>query len=85
MHRSHRQRLTGIVVNEKPNIPREEFDRLKAVLTNCVRHGPSSQNREGVRDFRAHLAGRVAYVASLNADRGAKLDAIYRRIEWREA
>jgi RNA-directed DNA polymerase len=82
MHRSHRQRLTGIVVNEKANIPREDFDRLKAVLTNCVRHGPASQNREGLRDFRAHLAGRVAYVASLNAGRGARLEAIYRRIGW---
>jgi len=82
MHRSHRQRLTGIVVNEKPNIPREEFDRLKAVLTNCMRQGPASQNRDGVRDFRAHLAGRVAYVTSLNSGRGAKLQAIYRRIGW---
>jgi RNA-directed DNA polymerase len=83
MHRSHRQRLTGIVVNEKPNIPRGDFDRLKAVLTNCVRHGAASQNRGGVLDFRAHLAGRVAYVASLNAARGAKLQALYDRIDWR--
>jgi RNA-directed DNA polymerase len=82
MHRSHRQRLTGIVVNEKPNVPREEFDRLKAVLTNCVRQGASSQNRAGVPDFRAHLAGRVAYVASLNDVRGAKLQAIYSQIDW---
>jgi len=82
MHRSHRQRLTGIVVNEKPNIPREDFDRLKAVLTNCVRHGPESQNRDGALDFRAHLAGRIAYVASLNPGRGAKLLALHRKVDW---
>lgn len=29
-----------------------------AVLTNAVRHGPISQNREGVPDFRSHLEGR---------------------------
>jgi hypothetical protein len=82
MHRSHRQVLTGIVVNERPNVRRVEFDRLKAILTNCVRHGPESHNRDGVRDFRAHLAGRVAYVASLNEQRGAKLRALMEWIDW---
>ena len=37
MHRSHRQLLTGMVVNEKANVRRDEFDRLKAILTNCAR------------------------------------------------
>jgi retron-type reverse transcriptase len=82
MHRSRRQRLTGIVVNERPNVPRDEFDRLKAILTNCLRHGAASQNREDKRDFRAHLAGRIVHVASLNPARAVKLDAIYRRITW---
>lgn len=82
MFRSHRQVLTGIVVNRKPNVRRQDFDRLKAVLTNCVRHGPASQDRDGTRDFKAHLAGRVAHVASLNAARGARLEAIFGRIDW---
>lgn len=82
MHRSDRQVLTGIIVNDKPNIDRREYDRLKAVLTNCTRHGPSSQNRGNVVDFRAHLAGRVAYVKSLNVARGEKLEGILRRISW---
>ena len=83
MHRGRRQVLAGIVVNSKPNVRRMEFDRLKAILTNCVRHGPQSQNRDGARDFQAHLAGRIAHVASLNPERGAKLQAIFRRIAWR--
>ena len=40
--RGRRQRVTGVVVNEKPNVTRGEFDRLKAILTNCVRSGPGS-------------------------------------------
>ena len=83
MHRSDRQVLTGIVVNEKPNIRRHEFDRLKAILTNCLRHGPASQNREARKDFKAHLAGRIAHVASLNSARGARLDALFKQIDWR--
>jgi RNA-directed DNA polymerase len=82
MFASHRQILTGIVVNHKTNVRRDEFDKLKALLTNCVRHGPASQNRAGVDNFRAHLAGRVAHVGSLNAARGEKLRAVLDRIEW---
>lgn len=58
MRRSVRQRVTGVVVNERTGIPRSDFDRLKAVLHNCVRFGPSSQNRAEHADFRAH--SRVA-------------------------
>jgi RNA-directed DNA polymerase len=82
MHRSDRQVLCGIVVNDRPNIRRGEYDQLKAILTNCVRQGPGMQNRQGHRDFRSHLAGRVAWVASLNAERGARLEALLRRVDW---
>jgi hypothetical protein len=82
MHRSRRQLLTGIVVNEKANVRRDDFDRLKAILTNCIRHGAQSQNREARSDFRAHLAGRIAHVASLNAARGAKLRTLFARIAF---
>ncbi|AWM37745.1 Reverse transcriptase (RNA-dependent DNA polymerase) [Gemmata obscuriglobus] len=77
-----RQTVTGVVVNQRPNVPRAEFDRLKAILTNCVRHGPADQNRSGHPDFRSHLAGRVAYVAGVNPVRGRKLWALFDRITW---
>jgi hypothetical protein len=80
--RANRQTVTGVVVNVRPNIPRREFDTLKAILTNCVRHGPASQNRANVPDFRAHLTGRVAHVAEVNPIRGRKLWAIHDRIAW---
>jgi RNA-directed DNA polymerase len=41
-----RQSLAGLVVNQHLNIPRRDFDQLKAILTNCISHGPDSQNRE---------------------------------------
>jgi hypothetical protein len=84
MRRGARQHLAGVVVNWHANVGRTEFDALKAVLSNCVRHGLRSQNRDGHRDFRAHLAGRVAHVAMVNAARGAKLRALLERIEWDE-
>jgi hypothetical protein len=82
MTRAGRQRVTGVVVNERLNVPREDYDRLKATLHNALRHGPASQNREGVADFRGHLLGRIAWVAALNPARGARLRAMFDAIAW---
>jgi hypothetical protein len=62
MRRGVRQHLAGLVTNQRPNIVRRDFDRLRAVLTNCVRLGPESQNREARPRFREHLEGRVGFV-----------------------
>ncbi len=82
MRRGVRQQLAGVVVNVRPNVRRDEYDRLKAILHNCARHGPASQNRDGRDDFRGHLAGRVAYVAMLNPGRGRRLRALFDRVTW---
>lgn len=82
MTRATRQHLAGLVINEHPNVTREAYERLKATLTNCVRHGPASQNREGHPDYRSHLRGRVAFVRSIHSTRGAKLQALFDRIAW---
>lgn len=71
------------MVNRKLNIRRRQYDRLKAVLHNCVLHGPSSQNRGSHPRFAHHLRGRIAYVNQLNAARGEKLLALYKRIDWK--
>ncbi len=83
LRRSRRQLVTGVVVNQKVNIPRAEFDRLKAILTNCVKFGPSTQNRGEHEDFAAHLRGRIAFVRQLNPHRGVKLLGLFERIDWR--
>jgi hypothetical protein len=82
MRQGVRQHLAGVVTNRRLNVWRQDFDRLKAILTNCVRHGPESQNREGHVDFRAHLTGRVAWVESINPEKGKRLRAILDRIAW---
>lgn len=81
INRAHqKQRLTGIVVNEKLNIDRKQFDVLKATLTNCTRHGLENQNRNNHPNFRAHLLGRIQYVKSLNEKRGITLEQIFHKI-----
>ncbi len=82
MRQGVRQQLAGVVVNAHPNVGRDVFDRLKAILTNCVRHGSASQNRDGHADFRGYLAGKIAYVSMLNPSRGKRLRALFERIGW---
>jgi hypothetical protein len=84
MRQGVRQQLAGVVLNVHPNVRRDEYDRLKAILCNCARHGPASQNRDGHADFRAHLLGRIAHVAQINPNRARKLRALFERISWPE-
>lgn len=80
--RSQSQRVAGITINEHPNLRRQDFDQLKALLFNCVRHGPASQNRENRANFAQHLQGRVAYLSMINPHRGAKLKVLFDQIHW---
>ncbi|WP_367875096.1 reverse transcriptase family protein [Luteolibacter sp. Populi] len=85
LRQGQKQHAAGLVLNEKPNIDRGEFDRLKAILTNCARLGPASQNRDGHADFAAHLQGKLAWVRFINPGKAAKLHAIYERVDWERA
>jgi hypothetical protein len=82
MRQSVAQRAAGVILNRRANVSRVEFDRLKAIIHNCLARGPAGENRSGVADFRAHLAGRVAHVAMLNSARGEKLRMQFERIRW---
>ncbi|WP_212992602.1 reverse transcriptase family protein [Actinoplanes auranticolor] len=73
-----RQLLAGLVVNARPAVAREDYDRLRAVLHNAGRHGLAAANREGHPDFAAHLAGRVAWMAHRHPTRAAKLHSLLR-------
>ncbi|MFC5862011.1 reverse transcriptase family protein [Acidicapsa dinghuensis] len=83
--RSTRQQLAGLIVNQRLNTPRREFDTLKAILTNCIRLDPASQNRDQVSDFRAHMLGRIVFVESIHPSRGAKLRNLFDQIIWSDS
>lgn len=77
-----RQIVTGIVVNQRPNLLRAEYDALKATLFNCARDGAHRQNLAGHKNFRAHLLGKIASVRHIHAQKGERLMEIFRRIVW---
>jgi retron-type reverse transcriptase len=75
LRQSTAQLVTGIVVNRKPSISRKELRRLRAILHRARREGLESQNRAGRKHFRAWLEGKIAYVAMVRPELGAKMKA----------
>lgn len=82
MRRGRRQQLTGLVLNQHPNYPRFKYDKLKAILYNCSRFGPASQNQEKHEDFKSHLQGKIAHVKSINPQRAIRLERLFAEIDW---
>jgi RNA-directed DNA polymerase len=82
MRRGVRQHLVGLVTNDHVNVIRADYDRLKATLTNCIRHGASTQNRKNHPSFRRHLEGRVGFLESINPNKGKRLRVLFERIQW---
>lgn len=79
---AQRQTVAGLVVNRAPQVPRDDYDRLRAVLHDAARSGPAAANRAGHPDFRAHLLGRIAWVGAGNPARDAKLRRAFAAIDW---
>ena len=65
-----RQTVTGIVVNQRINTPRQDFDRLKAILHHLA--DPADPRRSDPACL-ARLSGQIDWHEQLNPARGLKL------------
>ena len=77
-----RQRVTGIVVNRTTNIARDDYDRLKATLHNCAKHGPDTQCTSDIHTFKNHLSGHIAHLSAIHPARGVRLKQVFNQIPW---
>ncbi|WP_132475877.1 reverse transcriptase family protein [Rhodococcus sp. SMB37] len=82
MHRHQRQRLAGLVVNDRPQVARSDYDTLRALLHNAIREGAASQNRSGHRDFRAHVYGLIAWIGATSPARRQRLLEMAAAVDW---
>lgn len=84
MRPGRRQEVTGVVVNAKTAVAREDVRVLRAILHNAAKHGLASQNRAGHPNFEAHLRGRVAFVSMVDPTKAEALRvALTRALEPR--
>jgi hypothetical protein len=73
MRQAQSQHFLGLVTNLRPHVPRAERDRLEAILTNAVRHGLASQNRDNDPQFLASLRRRVAWIEHVHPPHAEKV------------
>jgi hypothetical protein len=71
MRKGGPMRVTGLAVDARVSIPREERRRFKAILANCRHHGVASQAR-GNPDFPSWLRGYAAFVRMVHPELGEK-------------
>jgi retron-type reverse transcriptase len=72
MRRANRQEVTGVTVNTRPTVAREEVRTLRAILHNAARHGLESQNRDRHPNFAAYLRGRVEFICMVDSARATQ-------------
>lgn len=82
VQRPHRQqRLLGMSINEKPNIPIAEYRKACAMAHNFAQGGTAAALRMGFADAdtcEAHLRGMAAYFAGVNPEKARQ---VLRRLE----
>ena len=80
--RFRRQKILGIVVNEKINIPRLEYMRIRCMIHNCLMHGFASQveraNVSSTGALISHIQGKISYFKQVDE---RKSDRLKRKFE----
>jgi retron-type reverse transcriptase len=82
LHQGKQQLVTGLVVNEKPNVPRVERRKLRAMLHICETQGPQMLAEQSTIDLQSHLRGKIAHIQQVNPTLGARLLAQFNAIDW---
>lgn len=82
MTQSVRQQVLGIVLNDRPTLPRSELDGLEGWLHNCVRDGADAHNRDGIPHLREQLSGRVAWAMHIDPRRARRLAELLAAVRW---
>lgn len=76
------QKVLGVVVNEKTNIPRKEYDRLRCLIHNCMIHGFHTQidraEKPSVDALKTHIRGKLSYLSQVAP---AKAEALTEKFE----
>jgi len=72
-----RQKVLGMVVNEKVSIPRLEYMRIRSIVHNCLIHGFSSQyeraEMKSAAGLLSHVRGKLAYFKQVDPVKAQRL------------
>lgn len=82
MEPGQRKEVTGIVVNEKLNIPKEYYRNLRAELHACQVKGPRALFGKDLKKGMNELKGKINQVKQLNKNRAKNLEKQFDLIVW---
>ena len=74
------QLVTGVVVNERPGVPRTVVRRVLALLPGARKTGLAAQNREARLNFESWLEGTIAFISMVNPQQGEPLRAALAKV-----
>lgn len=82
VQRPHRrQKLLGVVLNQKLNIPREQFRQMRSLLHNCIVTGFAAQveraKRDSVENLHHWIRGKISYYSMIAPAKADHLKALY--------
>jgi len=80
MRRGRRQEVTGLVVNERLGVPREQLRRYRAVVHKVRSKGPKGLRWGSAADLFNGLMGFAAFVHMVDADKGRAMLAEVRSL-----
>lgn len=79
--KSSQLEVTGIVVNERPNIAKKELKRFRATLYQIEKDGLEGKHWGNASDLLASIQGYANFVAMVNPQKGAKFIEQVQRIK----
>ena len=89
LRRSRRQEVTGLVVNSKANVSRQELRRFRATLYQIEKDGPVGKTWGHSQDVIASIQGFANFVYMVNPEKGAELQQrvrlIVEKYDWQPA
>jgi retron-type reverse transcriptase len=80
LRRGRRQEVTGLVVNDRVNVPREALRRFRATLYQIERDGPEGKRWGNSADVLSAVEGFANFVAMVDPERGEALRGRVRAI-----
>ncbi len=82
--RGSKQKVTGLVVNDKLSIGRENKKKLRAIVHNILIKGPIVENRSNDPFFRERIFGYLGYANLIDPEFAAPLINSLKKIDWLE-
>ncbi|MFE1748569.1 reverse transcriptase family protein [Coleofasciculus sp. H7-2] len=80
LRKNRQQEVTGVVVNNKPNISKKELKRFRATLFQIEKDGLEGKHWGNSTDVMASIQGYANFVTMVNPEKGTQFQEQIRRI-----